>query len=114
MAFELEQRDALHLLQGIENGTMNASASAHLISESDPALVYLLLTWLREYYGRDHPAAEGVLGRLVELTTKYSAVKATMREGKADSIVAWFEEAHEYRSFNAEGFVALVVEKLES
>ena len=114
MAFDIEQRDALHLLQGIENGTMNASEAAHVISESDPALVYLLLTWLREHYGRDHPAGEGVLGRLVELTSKHASVKATMREGKADSIVAWFEEAHEYRTFNAVGFVALVVEKLES
>ena len=114
MAFELEQREALHLLEGIENGTMNAGATASLISESDPALVYLLLTWLRESYGRDHPAGEGVLGRLVELTTKHASVKAKMREGKSDPIVAWFEEAHEYRAFNANGFVELVVEKLES
>ncbi|RLB47228.1 MAG: hypothetical protein DRJ42_25855 [Deltaproteobacteria bacterium] len=113
MAFEHEQREALHLLQGIENGTMSISEAAHLIDEADPALVYLLLTWLRSHYGGDHPAAEGVIGRLVELTGKHAGVKASMREGKADSIVAWFEEEHSYREFSATGFVALVVEKLE-
>jgi len=55
-----------------------------------------------------------VLGRLVELTSQHSAVKAKMREGQADSIVTWFEQEHSYRDFSDEAFVALVVEKLES
>lgn len=113
MAFEQEQRDALHLLQGIENGTMATGEAAHRISQADPALVYLLLTWLRSHYGGDHPAAAGVIGRLVELTGRNPGVKAVMREGQSDSIVAWFEEEHSYRDFSATGFVALVVEKLE-
>lgn len=113
MAFEREQREALYLLEGIENGMMSTNDAAHLIDQADPALVYLLLTWLRDHYGRGHPAAEGVLGRLVEITNGHSLVKAKMREGKADPIVAWFEEAHEYRAFTSVSFVALVVEKLE-
>ncbi len=113
MAFELEQREALHLLSGIENGSIRTSEAAHLIGQADPALVYLILTWIRSRYGGDHPAAEGVLGRLVELTSKHAAVAAKMREGKADSIVAWFEEEHAYRDFGDLEFIALIVEKLE-
>ena len=80
MAFEQEQREALYLLQGIENGSLRAADAAHVIQGADPALVYLVLTWIRSRYGGDHPAAEGVLGRLVELTSKHAVVKAKMRE----------------------------------
>lgn len=114
MAFEHETREALYLLRGIENGTLAIREAVRLTEEADPALVYLLFTWLRSRYGGGHPAAEGVLGRVVEITAKSTKVKGMMREGKGDSIVAWFEEVHEYRGFDAESFVALVVEKLES
>ncbi len=113
MAFEQEKREALYLLQGIENGTLRAAAAGSLIDDADPALVYFIFTWLRGHYGANHPAAEGVIGRLVELTSGYNTVKAKMREGKSDAIVAWFEDEHSYRDFTAEAFIALVVEKLE-
>jgi hypothetical protein len=113
MAFEREQREALYLLEGIENGTINTVNAASLVDEADPALVYFIFTWLRERYGADHPAAEGVIGRLVELTDGHGSVKAKMREGKADSIVEWFEEEHSYRDFSASAFIELVIEKLE-
>ncbi len=113
MAFAQEQQEALYLLQGIENGSLNLSTAARRIEEADPALVYFIFTWLRARYGGDHPAAEGVIGRLVELTNKYSSVKAQMREGKADSIVAWFEDEYSYRDFAASAFIELVIEKLE-
>ncbi len=91
---------------------MGTSTAAQRIEEADPALVYFIFTWLRARYGRDHPAAEGVIGRLVELTG-HRAVKAQMSEGKQDSIVAWFEEEYSYRDFAAEAFIELIVEKLE-
>ena len=75
--------------------------------------MYFIFTWLRERYGGDHPAAEGVIGRLVELTSTYGSVKEQMREGKADSIVAWFEDEYSYRDFGASAFIELIVEKLE-
>ncbi len=113
MAFEQEQRQALHLLQAIENGTLEAASIAHLIEEADPALVYLLLTWLRSQYAGDHPAAEGVIGRLVELTSRFGHVKTKMNEGKRDPVVAWFEETHTYREFSAISFVYVIIDKLE-
>lgn len=113
MAFAQEQRDALHLLHGIENGTLSAVDAAHLIDEADPALVYFIFTWLRSRYGGDHPAAEGVLGRLVELTAQHGSVQSKMREGKSDPIVTWFEDEYGYRDFGDVQFIALVIEKLE-
>ena len=113
MAFESEQRDALHLLRGIENGVMRTSEIAGLVQEADPALVYLIFAWLRARY-RSDPAAEGVIGRLVQLSNSHAAVPKLVKEGERDPIVEWFEESHAYRDFSAEEFIALVVEKLES
>lgn len=114
MAFEQEQREALRLLQSIENGSASTLELARLIDNADPALVYLVITWLRSKYGGDHPAAEGVIGRLVELTDRHASVKSAMREGKADSVVTWFEEVHNYKDLGSAEFVALIVDKLES
>ncbi len=113
MAFVQEQREAMRLLQSIETGTLPTSEIGSLVDAADPALVYLIFTWLRARYGGGHPAAEGVIGRLVELSNRYDSINAKVREGKHDPIVNWFEGEHEYRSFDATDFIALVVEKLE-
>ena len=113
MDFVQEQREALRLLEGLENGTLEISMAAQLIDEADPALVYLIFTWLRNRYGGDHPAAEGVIGRLVELSERPGSFRAKVAEGKTDPVVAWFEETYTYRDFDARAFIALVVEKLE-
>ena len=112
MAFEHEQRQAMALLKGIEDGTMTASQSFGLIEDADATLVYFIFTWLREHY-RDHPAAEGVIGRIVAITDKYSSVTRTVKEGQADSVVTWFEDNYSYRDLRADNFIAQVVEKLE-
>ena len=113
MAFELEQQDALHLLRGIEEGTLATSEAAHRIENADPVLVYFIVTWLRTRYS-NHPAAEGVLGRLVEIGRATSKLDAKFREGKTDSLVEWFEDEHEYQALDATDFIRVVVEKLES
>lgn len=114
MEFQQEQQAALHLLHSIENGTSSIAEIGHLIDEADPALVYLVVTWLRARYGKDHPAAEGVIGRLVELTNRSGTLNAKMQEGKEDAVVSWFEEEYSYRDLSDADFVALIVDKLES
>ena len=113
MAFEREQREALALLRDLEDGTLQGAEAGYRLDKTDPALVYLLFTWLRNRYGGDHPAAAGVIGRLVEITKGHNGVKASMKGGRSDPIVEWFEDEYEYRDFRAEDFIALIVEKLE-
>ena len=113
MAFAQEKRDALYLLEGIENGTLPTTEAAYRIEEADPALAYFIITWLRHRYGGDHPAAEGVIGRVVDITSNHAGVKAQLKEGKADSIVEWFEDEYGYRDFSASDFIDLIVDKLE-
>jgi hypothetical protein len=40
-------------------------------------------------------------------------VKKKMKEGQADPVVEWFEDAYSYKSLGSKEFIALIVEKLE-
>ncbi len=112
MSFEHEKREAMRILKGIENATSTPLQSWTLIEDADPTLVYFIITWLRDRYSHDR-AAEGVLGRVIELVNYRAEVGKIMKEGQEDSIVDWFEDAYQYRDFNAEDFIDLIVEKLE-
>jgi hypothetical protein len=112
VAFDKEQRAALEILESIENGTTSAAGSFHLIEHADPTLIYFIFEWLKQSYA-GHPAAEGVHGRLAALCTAYPAVTKLAKEGKADTVVQWFEEAYRYRELGSREFIELIVEKLE-
>ena len=113
MAFVHEKRDAAHLLSLVEDGSRSTAQIRPLYEEADPALVYLLFAWLRARYGADHPAAAGVIGRIVALCRASPAVARKARAGERDAIASWFEETHEYRDFDRDDFISLIVEKLE-
>ncbi|MBA2544954.1 MAG: hypothetical protein H0V17_35250 [Deltaproteobacteria bacterium] len=112
MAFEQEQKAALRILEGIENGTMSAADSSALVEEADPTLVYLIFTWLRAHYGPDDPASDAVIGRLVAISNR-PAVAKLAKVGQTDPVVEWFEDAYSYRKLGSKEFIELVVEKLE-
>ena len=112
MAFEREQRAALRILEGIEEGTMSSGESFTLIDEADPALVFLIFTWIRNRYA-EHVNSDAVIGRLVAVSDGYPSVKEKMKEGQADPVVEWFEDAYSYKSLGSKAFIALIVEKLE-
>jgi hypothetical protein len=111
MGLEQEQRAALRILEGIEEGTMSATESLALIEEADPALVYLIITWLRKRYA-DHTNADAVIGRVIAISGRGTTVKI-MKEGQADPVVAWFEDSYSYRTLEKAEFIELIIEKLE-
>src|SRR4051812_41796268 len=107
MAFERAIAAAHRILEGIEGGSMSSADSLELVEKADPALIYLLFTWLRHHYGPSHPASDAVLGRMVAISNK-PTVAAKMKEGRADPVVAWFEDAYSYRELDAKAFVELI------
>lgn len=111
MALEQEQRAALRILEGIEEGTMTTTDSYGLVEDADPALIYLIFTWLRRRYA-DHPNSDAVIGRLVEVSGRAKVAKL-MKEGQADAVVEWFEDAYSYRELDKKQFIELIIEKLE-
>ena len=111
MALEQEQRAASRILEGIEEGTMSASDSLALVEDADPALIYLIFTWLRKRYA-EHPNSDAVVGRLVAISDRGSVAKK-MKEGQADSVVEWFEDSYSYRDLGSKEFIELIIDKLE-
>lgn len=90
---------------------MSASDSLALVEEADPALIYLIFTWMRKRYA-DHPNSDAVIGRLVEVSNRGSVSKQ-MKEGQADPVSRWFEETYSYKDLGSKEFIELIVEKLE-
>lgn len=93
---------------------MSAADSFELVDQADPALVYLLFTWIRNRYAASHPASDAVIGRLLAISNRYNAVPKKMKEGQADPVVEWFEDSYSYRDLGSKEFVALIIDKLES
>jgi len=112
MAFEQETKAALRILDGITEATMSSADSIALVEDADPALIYLLFTWIRHRFGPSHPASDAVLGRLVAISNRPS-VAAKMKEGQEDPVVEWFEDGYSYKDLDAKAFVTLIIEKLE-
>ncbi len=111
MAFEQPRREALRILEGIEDGTMSASDSAELVARADPALIYLIFTWLRRRYA-GHANADSVLSRLAAVSER-PAIAARVKEGQDDPIVEWFQDSYSYRELEKDKFIELVIEKIE-
>jgi hypothetical protein len=105
-------QEALRILEGIEEGTMSASDSQAIVEEADPALVYLIFTWLRKRY-KEHTNSDAVIGRLVEVSNRGNIAKQ-MNDGKADPVSRWFEENYSYKDLEKKEFIDLVVDKLET
>ena len=114
MSFVHEKRSAARLLDAFENATLPIDEMVRLTAEADPAWVYLMFGWLRGRYRSGHPASDGVLGRILAVCTNSPKVARMVRSGETDPISEWFEETYEYRDFDREGFIDVVVEKLES
>ncbi len=91
---------------------MSASDSQAIVEEADPALVYLIFTWLRKRY-KEHTNSDAVIGRLVEVSNRGNIAKQ-MNDGKADPISRWFEENYSYKDLEKKEFIELVVDKLET
>lgn len=113
MEFASEKRHAAQLLAAVEEGGVSIDDITPLYEEADPALLYLLVTWLRRHYPASHPAAEGVLGRLVAVLGASAKIGRRLKVGEKDPIVDWFEETYDYREFPGPEFISLIVDKLE-
>jgi len=111
-----ERQDANHLLQGLENGTLDPTQAATLAERIDPVLVYAIVSYLRAIHPASDPAAEAVLDRVVKLISASPAMVQKHREGQEDPISQWFESEYTYKDFKGLGpeLIELLVDKIES
>jgi hypothetical protein len=113
VAFEEEKLEALVMLQGVEQGTMEPEESFELLNKADPTLVYFIFKWIKKHYHRDHEAVDIVRPRLSALCNEHRSLTRRAKSGEDDPVVGWFEGTHRYSELTAEEFIEIIVEKLE-
>ena len=110
-----DKSQALRFLNGLEAGTLSSSDAYNIVKDKDPVLVYFLLRYLKDKYSASQPEAPAIMARVLELTSTYDDIKKMLRTGEKDAMREWFDDSHSIREFNrnAEGFVDLIIDKLE-
>jgi hypothetical protein len=116
MNMDLDQQEALRLLEGLENGGMSTESAQVLAQEMDPVLIYIIVRFLRETYPASNPAATAVLERVVAMTSKDPAFTRNCKVGEQDPISRWFEMEYSFKEFRGRGpdLIALISDKLNS
>ena len=116
MTNSTDRNQALRLLQGLENGGLDAFQARLLAEELDPVLVHVIVRYLREVYPASERAARPVLERVLDLTKAYPGLIARAKEGEDDPVTGWFIGERTFREFRGRGevMIDLLVDKLES
>lgn len=111
-----EVNQALWLLNGIENGTIDSTEAYKVGKELDPVTLHFVFRFLRDKYPPSHQHAQGVIERMVELTSTYSDLVSHAKKGEKDSITEWFDDAYSVKEFlnRPEQMIDMLVEKIES
>jgi hypothetical protein len=109
------KRDALRLLDGLENGGLSTADAVALAEDLDPVLTYVIVSFLRAVYPAGNPAATAVLKRVIDLIASPAIVRAH-EQGRNDPVAQWFESEYSYRDYRDRGpeLVDLVADKLDS
>lgn len=113
---DLEKRESLRLLNGLESGSLSIADAYNIAEKRDPLIVYYVLRYLREKYPASAPASSGVVGRLLELTKTYDKLVKRAKDGENDSLREWFDDTYDLKSFfsHPEKLVETLIEKIES
>jgi hypothetical protein len=112
---DFAKREALRLLNGIEQGTLSSADAFNVADKQDPLLVYFVIRYLREKYPAGQPTSQGVTQRLIELTSTYESITKNMKKAEKDSLREWFDDTYNMREFfgKPDEFVDMIVEKIE-
>jgi hypothetical protein len=116
MTLSTDKREGGRLLSGLEAGTLSAPDAYTIASRLDPLLVYFVLRYLREKHPSSRPESAGVAQRIVDLTSAHPDLVTKTRAAEKDSLKEWFDDGYEMRQFfgDAEGFLDMIVDKMES
>lgn len=115
MDAQVQVRESLRWLDGLEAGTLPTNDLFILAEKLDPVLISLMIRYLRKKYPSAKPEAAGVLARMLELTSTYPQLVKKTREAEHDPISEWFLETYSFADFYSKpnDLVQLIVDKLE-
>ncbi len=92
MDAQVQVRESLRWLDGLEAGTLPTNDLFILAEKLDPVLISLMIRYLRKKYPSAKPEAAGVLARMLELTSTYPQLVKKTREAEQDPVSEWFLE----------------------
>lgn len=112
---EQEIREGLRLLKGLEDGNITSADAYNIAEKRDPVLVYFVLRFLRDKYPAANPSSEGVVRRVLELTSTYPDIVKMSKKGEADVITEWFNDSYAMAEYyeEQEALISMLVEKIE-
>jgi len=111
-----DRNEAMRLLKGLEDGSVDAVDARILAEDLDPVLLYIIVRYLREVYPATDPAASPVLERVLKLTSTYPKMVEKSKAGEQDPVSRWFESESSFRDFRgrADELIELIIDKLET
>lgn len=112
---EKEKEYAKLFLDSLENGSKPIPEIRQFGEQIDPIYVYFVFRYLREKHQRQ-PQSEGVLNRLVQISSESEKLVKMARQGEKDLLREWFDDSHSMREFfgDSDKFLELIYDKINS
>lgn len=108
---DLTKRNVYRFMDVIEEGRLPLAEAFQIAEELDPLLLYFVLRYLKETYGRD---TQGPGGRLLQFLSSYPTIAKFAAPPKNEPMVEWFNDSYAVRSFeNREAYLEMIIDKLE-
>ena len=76
------KRETARYLHGLEHGSLDTADCYAIADKLDPIVSHFVIKYLRQLYSATDPASQGVLGRIVELTSSYPEIVKACQEGE--------------------------------
>ncbi|MBP6218645.1 MAG: hypothetical protein KA436_08670 [Oligoflexales bacterium] len=107
----MTKRNVYKMMDAIEGGSVPLYDAFLLAEELDPLLLYFVLRYLKETYGRD---TQGPGGRLLQFLSDYPQISKFAATPKNEPMIEWFDESYSVRSFKTrEDYLETIIDKLE-
>ncbi len=107
----LTKRKVYRFMDIIEEGRIPLLEGFQIAEELDPLLLYFMLRYLKETYGRE---TQGAGDRLLQFLSNYPSIAKYAVAPKNEPMVEWFNDSHTVRSFKSRNeYLEMIIDKLE-
>ena len=107
----MTKRKVDRFMDAISEGMISLDEASITAEELDPLLLYFMLRYLKEMYGKDQ---QGPGGRLLQLLSTYPSIAKLANTPKNEPMVEWFNDSYTVRSFpSRDEYLQTIIDKLE-
>jgi hypothetical protein len=108
----IDKRNVSRFMDAIEGGVVPLDDAFLLAENIDPLLLYFMLRYLKESYGRD---TQGPGGRLLQFLSTYPQMAKFAIPPKNEPMVEWFNDGYTVQSFKSrDEYLDMIIDKMET